>query len=40
MNVYIIRIMKYIKKFLNFVNIEKMLDFSKKNVIIHTDMQM
>lgn len=40
MNVYIIRIMKFIKKFLNFVNIEKMLDFSKKNVIIHTDMQM
>ena len=40
MNVYIIRIMNYIKKFLNYTLIKKKLDFFGNNVIIHSDMQM
>lgn len=40
MNVYIIRIRKYIKKFCKITFLKKKLDFFEKNVIIHSDMQM
>ena len=40
MNVYIIRIMKYMKKFCKSALPKKKLDFFRNNVIIHSDMQM